>query len=543
VLVSVGVSRWNLGADVLLDDDSENGYGADTRMPSDAGLIAENVFAETEGRDTVGDWWGEYRTALEQTESDNPADLPEDAPDTGADPDPDAGGGGLPGGGQNRPGRGGKIGGVADGAAATVTGLKPDDPDAPAPDPDDDPDAPEDADDPVAQTPTDTRMFVAESTGRGSEVGAGINVLFTDFNLEANAEIGDAWVDRETYFRSSDAGSEDEDASAFLIARNAGDIIASAGLSGTSTGGEKGGYGGALSILTVNSTARTEIDSDATITLENLEQRTEQDLLIVNTARAHAQNDDGGTGLNIAVAITDYTAVTESINAGDNEGRGTEGIAIRADDKTSVVTLAGSGSLDADKGFAIGVAVNLTDRQTTTTFTGDINVDADIEIGASTTGSILAAGTASARDSLPDEDAEEAPDDPDTPEDESDPEIPDEKDDAPPVELSSDLFGDKADDVAARWATATTALFRRRTRAVRATAAGTSPRPSPSRATSPRHSGPWRPTCCSTARMSPPSSRKRSRSRRPPRSSMVRPAPSPPPPSMGSVSPAPSDCP
>ncbi|MEC7763780.1 MAG: leukotoxin LktA family filamentous adhesin [Pseudomonadota bacterium] len=467
LLVSVGITQWGLGAEVLLDGDEDLEREGRIRSPSDAGLIAENVFAETEGREDVGDWWGEYREALEETESDDPADLPETPEESdpgegdtgdggdGGDEEAGGGGGGLPGGGSNRPGRKGNIGNFADGTDGSLTGEKdeaPDagetDPDAGETDPDPAQDAPEDADDPVAQTPTDTRMFVAETTGRGSEIGAGINILSTNFELDATATVEDARFERETYFRSNDRDNEDEQARAFAIARNTGDIIASAGLPGTSTGGEKGGYGGALSLVDVHATARTTVSDSAVFSLENTEQRSEQDLLIVNTARAQAQNDDGGTGLNIAVAITNFTAITDAQNHADAiEGSGDDGVVIRADDTSSVVTLAGSGSLDADKGFAIGVAVNLTDRDTSVVVTSpDINVERDIDIGASTSGSILAAGTASAQDSLPDD--EETPDDPDTPEDESQAEIPDEDPDQTPVDLSSDLFGDKADDVA-----------------------------------------------------------------------------------------------
>ena len=440
LLTTVGVVNWSATADASINGGGVEGADGWIRSPSDAAIVAENVFAETEGRDEVATWWDSYREDLAKTQSDDPDDLVEDPDAPAEDPDAVDGDGGFKG------RMGGRVGEVAEGSAASLTGAKDEAPAGGNPDPAPG-DTPEDADEPPATTPVDTRMFVAESTGRGSETGAGINVLSVQIELDADATVGAARIEQEGYYRvDGKLTALDDEATAHVIARNVGDILAQAGRPGISTGGEKGGYGGALSMVAVDAAARTDVDYDGVLDMPESEILAEQDLLLGNVARAHGQNDDGGTGLNIAVAISRYDARTEA----DTHAReiiSEEGVSIAARDGSSVVTLAGSGSLDGETNAAIGVAVNLTDRQTRAELiTSRILSDSDVSIVAETTGAVLAAGTASARDTTPEEDAEAdaSPADPDAAEEETPPT----DDSTPPVDVDAELFGDAAGAVA-----------------------------------------------------------------------------------------------
>lgn len=457
-LIAIGIANWNSDADAYIDEGGVVGFRGLMKGASDLAIRAENNFEETEGRDEVGTWWEEYREALIETEGDNPDAETSDTgtgTGTGAGTDPDAGDG------TGKGKRKGRIGSVADGEAASLTGLKPDAPgtpdtgddDTPAANPDD---APDDADEAPAQSPVDTRMFLAESVGRGSEIGVAINIQSVNIDMDANVRTASSMLEQERYYRVDGLGPIDKDATIQLKAANTGDIIVSAGAPGTSTGGEKGGYGGAFSFATVTATSDVDMRDGTVLDLPNFDIRSEQDLLIVNTARSHGVNDDGGTGLTAGVAVTRYdaqTTISERTDVGLSYKEADKDVSIVAEDKSSVVTLAGSGVQGAKTGFSFGVALNLSDRRTTIDMSGtDLGAERDIKIAALTTGSLLASGSSHAQD----KDEPEAPaDDPADPADPADPDAPEAPEaevaandgGSAPVELGASLLGDKAEDV------------------------------------------------------------------------------------------------
>ncbi|MCT4556456.1 MAG: leukotoxin LktA family filamentous adhesin [Pelagimonas sp.] len=475
LMITAGITHWDLSAEATIDGGAVVDHDAWLRVPSDVQVLSENSFAKTEGRDDVDTWWEAYRAALEVRESDDPEDLIEapandDTPtDTPADPDEEEGKGKF--GGR----LGGKLGGVGTGTKASLTGEE-ETPADPAADPtvvtptqlpsntgEDDvpvPETPGDADETPATNPTDTRMFVAQSTGRGSEIGAGVNLLSTQIGLETKTTVQNTRIEQEGYYRLNPGlGPIDPEAKLSIIARNSGDILTQSGLPGNSTGGEKGGYGGALSLTSVTARAQTQINPNTVLDLPTTTIISEQDLLIGNVARAHGQNDSSGTAVNIAVGITRYDAQTDvALDQATLEGK--EAVEITARDASDVVTLAGSGALDAETSLAIGVAVNLTKRDSSLALDGaELNVGDAITLLAETSGEVLAAGTASSRDERPPEPEPEtdetAPDaDPaDPPTDPADPaeaeqETPITETNDGAVDIAASLFGDQADAVA-----------------------------------------------------------------------------------------------
>lgn len=440
-MLALGVATWDATAEAVLDEGSAYGFTGTIRAASDVNVTAENVFEETEGRGDVGTWWTEYREGLVESEGEPEAKVVDpNADDTVKDPGP--------------------IGKVGQGKTASVTGLKAEAPDTgtgsgTGTGTDEEEDAspgetPDDADTPPASTPVDTRMFLAEAVGRGTELGTAFNIQSVNIDLDADVRIAASRIEQETYYRDprpdDRLGPLDLDAQLKITAANRGDIIVAAGAPGTSTGGEKGGYGAAVSWAVVTASANTRVAADAVLDLPDAAQEAVQDLLIVNTARSHAQNDDGGTALVAGIAVTRYEAQTRTTNSA-REVLSDKVARIAAVDDSSVVTLAGSGAQGARRGFSFGVALNLTKRDTVVDLAAaDFNLDGDLDIEARTAGSVLAAGSAHAQDK---EEPEPAPvDDPNTPENEAEPEAEANTGESGAIELSQSLLGAQGADVA-----------------------------------------------------------------------------------------------
>ncbi|MDN5787718.1 hypothetical protein, partial [Pseudorhodobacter sp.] len=336
----------------------------------------------------------------------------------------------------------GKLASVADGDTATATDSKPAGDTGTA-------DTPEDADTAPEVKPTDSRMFLSEVIGRGSEVGVGANINRINLDLDANVAIADANIEPERYYPNTTGGFDelDKDSKIYVTARNAGDLIFGAGAPGVSTGGEKGGWGGALSLVTVTPSASTHVSDPALLSdytylqLHGSEQTSENDLLLVNVARSHVQNDGAGSGLAAGIAITTFQA--DTLLGNDAYAmRGDKGTILRATDKSDIVTLAGSGIKGAKTGLSLGVAINLLTRNTAAIIgTQGWTLHDDLTIRAETLGAALVAGTASTKD--------QAPEDPDAPagDDAAETGVNDGSKGAP-VEVAASLMGDKADDVA-----------------------------------------------------------------------------------------------
>ncbi len=393
-LVAINIASWKGEANLAASDDG--GRAVLDQIPLNLQILAENRFETVVDRGDLSNWWSEYRE-----------DLLDDVDGSG-DPGPENGTGNADDETKRDPlGRFGRGGETALAAQDDAPGS---DPGAGAPTPGAGGVIKEGRGEGEAETPDPSdatgngRMFVAEAIGRGSEIGLGINAAWVDVDLDATTELGaDTRIGRARRYRNPDLGPVREDADFDLIARNTGDIFVAAGVPGIATGGESGGYGFAVSLLNAQASASNRIDPDAVLSFSAANQIAQQDLALVNTARSYGQNEGGkAVGLGVAITRADTRTRVDNI-APDRSARirfEPDGdLTILAEDKTNVVTIAGTGVTGAKKAVTVGVAINAVDRDTAVTLDQvEVNHDADAAIHARNTGSVLAAGTASTVD-------------------------------------------------------------------------------------------------------------------------------------------------
>ena len=295
-------------------------------------------------------------------------------------------------------------------------------------------------------------MFDARAEGMGSELGLGLSATILSLDLTAAVDIGDGFEISNSTLGYSALGaasaSDIADASTLRIgAVNEGDVIVSAGAPGVSSGGgEKGGYGGALSIADLDGTADVTIGEDHDIRFAALEAEASQDVAIVNRARSFGQNGGGGTAFNAGVALTFADLATGATIGGSGDIAIDGRFALAARDSSSFVTVAGSGNTGGGNALGFGVALNVIDRQTVAMLAAHPSgqpepweisrLDAKtIEITADIEGHVIASGSASATAGT----EGEAP---------VDGEDEDVAADEGTVEIGTNLLGDKADKIA-----------------------------------------------------------------------------------------------
>lgn len=293
-------------------------------------------------------------------------------------------------------------------------------------------------------------MFDARAQGMGGELGLGLSATILSLDLSAVVDIGDGFEASNSTLGYSALGgrpaSEIAAGSTLRIAAvNAGDVLVSAGAPGVSTGGgEKGGYGGALSIADLGATAKVTVGEEQDVRFAGMDVLAGQDVALVNRARSFGQNAGGGTAFNAGVALTFADLDTDATMAAGGEVSLSGDFTHAARDAASFVTLAGSGNAGGGTALGFGVALNVIDRETTALLAGHASgppeaweiarLDADsLSISADVEGFVIAAGSASASAGTGDEGAG---DDDDSAGKDA------------PVEIGANLLGDKADRIA-----------------------------------------------------------------------------------------------